>query len=354
MERSAVPPWLALMPLFAINPIAMAESSMEYPIAPATGATYLNVSPIMPTFVLALLDAAARTSANLVASLACIPNAVIASVTMSDVVAKSSPDAAARFRIPSIPPSISPVFHPAIAIKLNASADSLAVNCVEAPISFAFAVNFSKSFPVAPLTACTCDIAASKSLNVLIVSATPTVTPANAAAEAIGLETSPQTFLKGAVTRSLAFIVTVHTLPAIFFPADATPSIPLDAISFSVAATSSLLFPLMPMICLWRLIIAFSSLLTFSVALLVPLEVSSVTCATISITVTASLICACPLSAFQSSAQGLLLLPGLLQVYTSHTMPFLLAAGPYNLLWFRFAETVHTLSASGKFFPVPL
>ena len=70
----------------------------------------------MLTFVLALEAAAAITSANLPASLASIPNAVRASVTMSEVVAKSSPDAAARFIIPSIPSSMSSVFQPAIAI----------------------------------------------------------------------------------------------------------------------------------------------------------------------------------------------------------------------------------------------
>ena len=114
--RKAVPAWLALIPEFAIRPIATAQSSTLYPNAPATGATYLNVSPIMPTLVLALLDAAARTFAKCVESDADSPNAVRASVTMSEVVARSSPDAAARSMIPSIPDSISCVFHPAIAM----------------------------------------------------------------------------------------------------------------------------------------------------------------------------------------------------------------------------------------------
>ena len=48
-------------------------------------------------------------------------------------------------------------------LKYNASADSLAVNFVVAPISLAFSVSFIKSEPVAPLIAFTCDIAASKS-----------------------------------------------------------------------------------------------------------------------------------------------------------------------------------------------
>ena len=116
MLLRAVPAWLALIPEFAIRPIAVAQSSAEYPRAPATGATYLNVSPISPTFVLEFDAALANTSAKCVASLACIPNAVNASVTMSLVVARSSPDAAAKFIMPSIPESMSAVFQPAIAI----------------------------------------------------------------------------------------------------------------------------------------------------------------------------------------------------------------------------------------------
>ena len=45
----------ALIPLFAIRPIATAVSSMLYPRAPATGATYLNVSPIFATSVFVAL-----------------------------------------------------------------------------------------------------------------------------------------------------------------------------------------------------------------------------------------------------------------------------------------------------------
>ena len=113
---SWVPAWLALMPLLAISPTARAVSSMEYPREPQTGATYLNVSPIISTLVFALLEAAAITSARRPASAAVYPIAVRASVTISDVVARSAPDAAARFMIPLIPFSISSVFHPAIAM----------------------------------------------------------------------------------------------------------------------------------------------------------------------------------------------------------------------------------------------
>ena len=114
--RRAVPDWEALIPLFAISPIATLVSSTLYPRAPATGATYLNVSPSMETFVFDELDVLASTSAKCALSFADSPNAVSASVTISDVVARSSPDAAARFIIPSTPSSISSVFHPAIAI----------------------------------------------------------------------------------------------------------------------------------------------------------------------------------------------------------------------------------------------
>ena len=104
------------MPALAIRPIASAVSSAENPKAPAIGAQYLKVSPIMLTLVLALLLAAARISAKCPESFADNPNAVNASVTISEVVAGSSPEAAARFITPSIPESISSVFQPAIAM----------------------------------------------------------------------------------------------------------------------------------------------------------------------------------------------------------------------------------------------
>ena len=114
-------------------------SSAENPSAPAIGAQYLNVSPIMETFVFALEEAAARISAKCPESAADKPNAVRASVTISEVVARSSPEAAARFMIPSMPFSMSPVFHPAMAMYSIAEAASDAENFVFAPISRAFA-----------------------------------------------------------------------------------------------------------------------------------------------------------------------------------------------------------------------
>ena len=103
-----------------------------------------------------------------------------------------------------------------------ASAACAAENIVVSPSLFAVAVSSSNSSPVAPDMALTFAMPCSKSLNVLMVSATPRDTPANAAAPAMGFAISPKTFLKGAVTRSTAFSVTVQTFPAIFFPAFAT------------------------------------------------------------------------------------------------------------------------------------
>ena len=114
--RRDVPAIDALIPLFAIRPSATAMSSAVYPREPATGAAYLNDSPIIETFVFAFDDAAANISEKCPASSAARPNAVNASVTISDVVPSSSPDAAASDIIPLTPDSISCVFHPAIAI----------------------------------------------------------------------------------------------------------------------------------------------------------------------------------------------------------------------------------------------
>ena len=143
--------------------MASAVSSAEKPRAPAIGAQYLKVSPIMDTLVLALEEAAARISAKWPESSAFNPKAVRASVTMSDVVARSSPEAAARLMMPSIPETISPVFQPAMAIYSKAEAASVAENLVLAPISRAFVRRASRSSPVAPEMADTLDMPSSKS-----------------------------------------------------------------------------------------------------------------------------------------------------------------------------------------------
>ena len=114
--RSEVPACDDLIPALPMSPMLSATSSILYPSEPAIGAAYLKVSPIILTFVLAFALAAAKTSAKCVESSAFSPNAVNASVTMSDVVARSSPEAAARFITPSRPESMSSVFQPAIAM----------------------------------------------------------------------------------------------------------------------------------------------------------------------------------------------------------------------------------------------
>ena len=117
--------------MFAIVPNAIETSSIEYSNEPATGATYLNDSPNISTFVFELDADFAKTSAKcvafetsfsnpplmiLVVPSAAKPNAVIASVTISDVLAKSRPSAADNAIIPSIELSISSVSQPAMAI----------------------------------------------------------------------------------------------------------------------------------------------------------------------------------------------------------------------------------------------
>ena len=166
-ERNAVPAWLALIPLFAIRPSANDTSSMLYFIAPATGATYLKDSPSIATSVLEADEAMANTSEKCAASLACNPKAVMESVTISETIAKSSPEAAARFITPSMPFSISSVFQPAIAMYSKACADSVAEYFVSMPICFAFSVSAVISSPVAPEIASTLDICASKSIPAL-------------------------------------------------------------------------------------------------------------------------------------------------------------------------------------------
>ena len=133
----------------------------------------MNVSPIMETLVFALLDAAARMSEKWLESFAESPNAVSASVTMSEVVARSSPDAAARFIMPSRPSIMSCVFHPAIAMYCIPCAASDALNFVFEPISRALSRSESMSSPVAPEIAATFDISESKSA-VVLTAAVPT------------------------------------------------------------------------------------------------------------------------------------------------------------------------------------
>ena len=90
--------------------------------------------------------------------------AVSASVTMSEVVARSAPDAAARFMTPSIPSSISSVFHPAIAMYEKPSPISVAVNLLDSESSIALSDSCCICSAVAPEIASTFDMDDSKSM----------------------------------------------------------------------------------------------------------------------------------------------------------------------------------------------
>ena len=105
-ERSAVPALLALMPEFAMSPASAAVSSMETPNACATGAAYFIVSPSISTLVFVFVMATAYTSAMCPAASASKPNAVRSSDTISAVLARSVPPAAARFKSPGMPAMI--------------------------------------------------------------------------------------------------------------------------------------------------------------------------------------------------------------------------------------------------------
>src|SRR5699024_9273 len=147
------PAFSPLIPALDIKPIAFDVSSIVKPSEPATGATYLNALPKPVTSVFAFALAAANTSAIRLDSPASKPNADKPSVTISLTAPNSSPLAAAKLIIPSIPSSISDVSQPASDIYLKPSAASDALNLVFAPSSRALSFNWSNSPPVAPLIA---------------------------------------------------------------------------------------------------------------------------------------------------------------------------------------------------------
>ena len=128
VERNAVPASLPFMLALAISPMAREVSSMLYFMAPAIGATYLKVSPIMATLVFDLEVAAANTSAKCADFSAGRAKADRASVTMSETLARFSPDAPARFIMPAMPLSICLSSQPAIAMYCMACPASVAEN----------------------------------------------------------------------------------------------------------------------------------------------------------------------------------------------------------------------------------
>ena len=161
--RSVVPAWLPLMPALESKPIAAAVSSIEIPIALATGATYFIASPVSATAAFVRLAFSASTSATCPASEASRPKPRRVDAAISALDARSSPAAAARSIRPGVASMISLVVKPADARFSIASAASVAENFVVDPNSLAVSSRRSRSFPVAPDIPATRDMAASKS-----------------------------------------------------------------------------------------------------------------------------------------------------------------------------------------------
>ena len=139
--RKDVPAWLALTPAFAMRPVRAAVSSMVAPYPLATGAAYFMVSPIISTLVLHRVAVTAKTSAMWLACSAERPKAVRSSDTISAVLAKSVPPAAAKANKPGIPAIICSVFHPAMPKYDIASAAWVALNWVVSPNFLALSVS---------------------------------------------------------------------------------------------------------------------------------------------------------------------------------------------------------------------
>ena len=175
---NAVPACEPLMPAMDIAEIAVVTSSMDSPMDCATGAMYLydsprSVMPIVPEFAAWVIRSATRDE-----SAAARPKPVIASATIVATEPRLSPDAAVASRTPAIPSRICSVVQPAFAISVIASATSPEENAVSAPSSMAFSRRRSKSSPVAPVIACTCDMPFSKSVATLSPATPRAVTPA--------------------------------------------------------------------------------------------------------------------------------------------------------------------------------
>ena len=96
-------------------PIAAAVSSKLSPAALARGAIYFIASPVSATEEFVRFAFAARTSATCAASDAASPNPLNVDAAISELLARSSPDAAARFKSPGIALIISDVVKPAAA-----------------------------------------------------------------------------------------------------------------------------------------------------------------------------------------------------------------------------------------------
>ena len=146
----------------------------------ATGAIYFIASPVSLTDVFVLLAASANTSATCPASDASNPNPRKVAAAISELVAKSSPDAAAKSKSPGIASIISVVVNPAAAKFSIPCAASVAEKAVSAPNCIAKSFNFLNSSFVAPEIAFTLDICASNSEPTLTDAVSPVVIAATA------------------------------------------------------------------------------------------------------------------------------------------------------------------------------
>ena len=165
--RSAVPAWDPLMPASDMMPMAAAVSSRLWLMELATGATYFMASPMSSVWALVRAAASANTSATWEASEASSPNPRMAEAAISEEVAKSAPEEAAKSSMPGMAAIISSTVKPALARFSMPWATSEAEKEVSAPSCSAWASRASISVEVAPAMACTRSIWASKSLPIV-------------------------------------------------------------------------------------------------------------------------------------------------------------------------------------------
>ena len=183
MRRRAVPACEPLMPALARAANIPEVCSIDIPADLATGATYFMESANNPMSNADELNAAAITSVTWPVSDASMPNPRrVAPATSADL-AKSEPDACAKFRVASVTFSISPVVNPSLA-NSNCNPDtSDAVNLVDDPKSNAFFSRRLNSSADAPDTAATCAMLCSKSAATL--NDTPAMAPRGAVIPAV-------------------------------------------------------------------------------------------------------------------------------------------------------------------------
>ena len=140
-DLSVVPAWLPLIPALASSPIAAVTSSKLRPAARAFGAIYFIASPVSATAALVAAAFLAKTSATCPVLLASKPKPLSVLAAISELVAKSSPELAAKSKSPGIASMISFVEKPALAKFSIPSATSLALKAVLCPNDNAWSSN---------------------------------------------------------------------------------------------------------------------------------------------------------------------------------------------------------------------